>query len=74
MGTVTRIDSTTRVVSNERVLGGTPVVVGTRVPADTVLAEVKAGKSKFDIFRSYPSLPPDGVDACVEWERVGRPL
>jgi uncharacterized protein (DUF433 family) len=63
-----------RVVSNERILGGTPVVAGTRVPADNVLAEVRAGKTKFDIFRSYPSLPPDAVDACVAWEQAGRPL
>ena len=74
MGSVTRIASTTRVVSNQRTLGGTPVVFGTRVPADNILAEVRAGKTKFDIFRSYPSLPLDGVEACVEWERAGRPL
>ena len=74
MGTVTRIVSNTRVVSNERTLGGTPVVVRTRVPADNILAEVRAGKTKFDIFRSYPSPPLDGVEACVEWERAGRPL
>jgi uncharacterized protein (DUF433 family) len=63
-----------KVVSRERILGGTPVVEGTRVPADNVLAEVRAGKTKFDIFRSYPSLPLDGIEACVEWEKAGRPL
>lgn len=63
-----------KVESNERILGGVPVVVGTRVPADNVLAEIRAGRSKFDIFRDYPSLPPDGVEACIEWEKAGRPV
>jgi uncharacterized protein (DUF433 family) len=61
------------VICDEAILGGTPVVSGTRVPAETVLAEVRTGKSRFEIFRSYPSLPPDGIDACLNWERAGRP-
>ena len=64
----------TKVVSDERILGGTPVVEGTRVPADNVLAEVRAKKSKYEIFQDYPSLPIDGVEACLAWERAGRPL
>ncbi len=64
----------TRVVSNARILGGTPVVEGTRVPADNVLAEVRGGKDKFEIFRTYPSLPLDGVEACLAWEKSGRRL
>jgi uncharacterized protein (DUF433 family) len=62
----------TKVVSNEHILGGTPVVEGTRVPADNVLAEVRSGKSRFEIFRTYPSLPLDGVEACLAWEKAGR--
>ncbi|EME72032.1 hypothetical protein H261_00595 [Paramagnetospirillum caucaseum] len=61
------------VVSDDGILGGVPVVAGTRIPADTVLAEVRTGKSRFDIFRSYPSLPADGIDACLAWEKAGRP-
>jgi hypothetical protein len=34
---------------------------------------VRAGKTKFDIFRSYPLLPLDGVEVCIEWDRAGRP-
>lgn len=68
------MQSTTRVVSDKHILGGTPVVAGTRVPADNVLAEVRHGKSKFEIFCSYPSLPLDGVEACVAWEEASRPL
>ncbi len=61
------------VISDDRILGGMPVVARTRIPAETVLAEVRTGKSRFDIFRSYPSLPPDGIDACLAWEKAGRP-
>ncbi|HMK89598.1 MAG TPA: DUF433 domain-containing protein [Methylocystis sp.] len=64
----------TRVVSNKEILGGIPVVEGTRVPADTVLAEVIAGKAKLEILRAYPSLPFDGVEACLAWEREQNKL
>ncbi len=63
-----------RIVSNQRVLSGTPVVDGTRVPAENVLAEIRAGKAPFEIFRHYPSLPPDALDAVVEWDRQGRKI
>lgn len=62
-----------RVVSNPEIMGGTPVVEGTRVPAGTVLAEYYVNRSAFDVFRHYPSLPPDGLEACLAWERAGRP-
>lgn len=62
-----------QVVSSDVILGGTPVVAGTRIPADTILAEIRMGKSRFDIFRAYPSLPADGIDACLAWEKAGRP-
>ena len=64
----------TKIVSNERILGGTPIVSGTRVPAENVLVEVRAGTDRFEIFRHYPSLPPDGIQACIEWENAGRPV
>jgi uncharacterized protein (DUF433 family) len=50
------------------------VVAGTRVPAETVLAEVRAGTDRFNIFRHYPSLPLDGIEACIAWEKAGRPI
>ncbi len=40
------------VVTDESILSGMPVVSGTRVPAETVLAEIRTGKSRFDIFRA----------------------
>ncbi len=61
------------IIADESILSGMPVVSGTRIPAETVLAEIRTGKSRFDIFRSYPSLPSDGIDACLSWEKAGRP-
>ena len=66
------MSSTTRIVSDEHILGGTPVVEGTRVPADNVLAEVRAGKSRMEVFRHYPSLPVDGIEVCIQWNETGR--
>ncbi len=63
----------TVVVSNPLIMGGTPVVLGTRLPAQLILAELLSGRSRLDIFRAYPSLPPDGIDACLAWEREGCP-
>ncbi|WP_376088554.1 DUF433 domain-containing protein [Roseomonas sp. CCTCC AB2023176] len=64
----------TIVVSDPEILSGTPVVKGTRVPAGNILAEIRHGTSRFDIFRHYPSLPVDGIDAVLAWERAGKPL
>jgi uncharacterized protein (DUF433 family) len=61
-----------RVVSDPEILGGNPVVEGTRVTVENVLAAVHAGQSRFTIFRHYPSLPPDGIDACIDWENGKR--
>jgi uncharacterized protein (DUF433 family) len=63
-----------KIVSKEGILAGIPVVSGTRVPAENVLVEVRAGTSRFEIFRHYPSLPPDAIEACVAWEKAGRPV
>ena len=62
-----------KIVSNPDILGGTPVVEGTRVPVAYILAAIHAGENKFDIFRHYPSLPIDGIEICVEWERSQKP-
>lgn len=58
-----------RIVSDEKIMGGAPVIEGTRVPVVNVLAELKAGKSRTEIFRIYPSLPLDGIEACLAWSR-----
>jgi uncharacterized protein (DUF433 family) len=62
----------TKIIRDPGILGGMPVVEGTRVPAANVMAEVRAGKSKFEIYESYPTLPLDGVEACVQWDKLGR--
>lgn len=61
-----------KIVSNPGILGGMLVIEGTRVPASNVLAALRDGESRFSIFCSYPSLPLDGVDACLEWEKKDK--
>jgi len=56
------------VVSVDGILGGMPCVRGTRVPAETVLAYLREGYSRAEIFKDYPSLPLDGIDACIRWD------
>jgi uncharacterized protein (DUF433 family) len=55
------------VVSDPTVMSGDPVVRGTRVPAETIMAYLRAGHSPQDIFSDYPSLPIDGIDAVIRW-------
>jgi uncharacterized protein (DUF433 family) len=55
------------VVSDPSVMSGEPVVRGTRVPAETILAYLRAGHSRQDIFEDYPTLPVDGIDAVIAW-------
>jgi uncharacterized protein (DUF433 family) len=55
------------VVCEPEVMSGEPVVRGTRVPAQTILAELRAGTTRVEIFHHYPSLPIDGIDAVERW-------
>ena len=55
------------VVTDPSVMSGEPVVRGTRIPAETVLAYLKAGYSSREIFEDYPSLPLDGIEAVERW-------
>lgn len=55
------------VVRDPSVMSGDPVVRGTRVPAETVVAYLRAGYSAQEIFTDYPSLPVDGIEAVVRW-------
>ena len=55
------------VSSNPDIMGGTPCVRGTRVPAMTIVAYIRDGYSDFEIFKDYPSLPIDGIDAVRRW-------
>lgn len=55
------------VVSDPTVMSGAPVIRGTRIPAETIVAYLRAGRSHREIFEDYPSLPVDGIDAVVTW-------
>ena len=57
----------TEVVENPDIMSGTPTIDGTRVPAETVMAYLRAGHSRQDIFEDYPNLPLDGIDAVIRW-------
>jgi len=55
------------VTSNPDILGGMPCVRGTRVPAMTIVAEIRGGSPREEIFHHYPSLPIDGIEAVRQW-------
>ncbi|WP_051949465.1 DUF433 domain-containing protein [Methylosinus sp. PW1] len=55
------------VVSDPSVMSGEPVVRGTRVPAETLVAYLRAGRTSAEIFEDYPTLPIDGVEAVIRW-------
>jgi uncharacterized protein (DUF433 family) len=55
------------VVSDPSIMSGDPVVRGTRVPAETIVAYLRAGRSNREIFEDYPTLPVDGIDAVIRW-------
>jgi uncharacterized protein (DUF433 family) len=58
------------VISDPSVMDGVPVVRGTRIPAETIVDYLRAGRSPREIFEDYPSLPVDGIDAVVRWARA----
>jgi uncharacterized protein (DUF433 family) len=55
------------IVCDPEIMSGDPVVRGTRIPAQTLLACLRAGMTRLEIFEAYPSLPIDGVEAVVRW-------
>jgi len=55
------------VASNRDILSGMPCVRGTRVPAMTIIAEIRGGSTREEIFHHYPSLPIDGIEAVRRW-------
>src|SRR5258708_5583905 len=57
----------TDVVSDPTVMSGEPVVRGTRILAATILSYLRSECPAEQIFRDYPSLPVDGIDAVVRW-------
>ena len=55
------------IVSDPSIMSGEPVVRGTRIPAATILAYLRAGRSNREIFEDYPTLPIDGISAVIRW-------
>jgi uncharacterized protein (DUF433 family) len=55
------------VVRDLSIMSGEPVVRGTRVPAMTVVAYLRAGRSSREVFEDYPTLPVDGIEAIIAW-------
>ena len=57
----------TEVVEDPTVMSGEPVVRGTRILARTILNYLRSGYRAEEIFKDYPSLPIDGIDAVERW-------
>jgi uncharacterized protein (DUF433 family)/Uma2 family endonuclease len=57
----------TEVIRDPAIMSGNPTVSGTRILAETVLGYLRHGSSAEEIFRDYPSLPVDGIDAVTRW-------
>ena len=55
------------VIRDPSVMSGEPVVRGTRVPAMTIVAYLRAGRTSREIFEDYPTLPADGIEAVTAW-------
>lgn len=60
----------TEVVADPTVMSGEPVVRGTRILARTILNYLRSGHQAEEIFKDYPSLPVDGIDAVERWARA----
>ncbi len=59
-----------RIVSDPSIMSGAPVVRGTRLPAETIMAYLRAGHTRAEIFEDYPSLPVDGIEAVIAWADI----
>jgi uncharacterized protein (DUF433 family) len=57
----------TEVVRDTAIMSGEPTVSGTRILARTILSYIRHGSSAEEIFRDYPSLPVDGIEAVARW-------
>lgn len=77
MGSVSRGRGAARseVVVRDDIMSGMPCISGTRVPAMTIVAELRAGATPAEIFDGYPSLPLDALEAVGRWaEANGIPI
>jgi uncharacterized protein (DUF433 family) len=61
------IEPTDRDHRDPAIMSGEPILRGTRILAETILNYLRAGTPAEEIFRDYPSLPVDGIDAVARW-------
>ncbi|HLK17009.1 MAG TPA: DUF433 domain-containing protein [Fimbriimonadaceae bacterium] len=57
------------VSSDPNVVGGELCFIGTRVPLETVVDNLAAGRSVERILRNYPTLEAHHVEAVLRWEQ-----
>ncbi|MGU3559783.1 DUF433 domain-containing protein [Methylobacterium radiotolerans] len=55
------------IVSDENIMSGDPCVAGTRIPAETIVANLKAGHPIDEILAAYSTLPAGGIEASIRW-------
>ena len=65
-----RLEHPERIVLDPEILVGKPVVRGTRIPVELVLAKLAANPDIQELFRDYPRLTPEDVQACFEYARM----
>ena len=53
--------------SNPHICGGQLCVRGTRIPVTVILDSVAEGSTRDEIFRSYPALQADHIDAALAY-------
>nr|WP_294553260.1 DUF433 domain-containing protein [uncultured Rhodopila sp.] len=59
--------SRVEVVLDPEVMSGDPCIAGTRIPAETIIANLRAGYPIDRIFKAYPTLPDGGIEAAIRW-------
>jgi uncharacterized protein (DUF433 family) len=57
----------TTVITDPAIMSGDPTFQGTRILASTILSYLRSDATAEEIFRDYPSLPADGIEAVERW-------
>ena len=56
-----------RITIDPAICNGKPTIRGKRITVQTVLEFVRAGESREEILRQYPSLTEEDIDACLDF-------
>jgi uncharacterized protein (DUF433 family) len=65
MNTSTRNAPEDRITQDPALCNGKPTLRGKRITVETVLEFLRAGESREEILRQYPSLEDADIDACL---------